>query len=1047
MKISELSVRRPVLMTMVYVLISIIAAVYISQLEIALNPDTDMPVISVVASCSDASPELVEQQVTRTLEDALSSVEGLETMTSQSSNGNAFIVLEFDYGYDLDQAEDDVNSALSMVTRSLPDWVDTTQVIRMDSMSNSQVMSLSLSGDYDIPTLQQIAEDDIIPQLERIPGVAQAEAFGGGRTQYQVQVNADRLEAYGLSFSDVTGALSASNIQSSAGEVTDNGIDYDITLDERYETLSQIEDTVITTIDGQVVRVGDVAQVVVGEEEGGRQSYLNGEPIISISITASSDSNETTVASAVREALPDIIDSLPEDVHLNIQRDSTQSIVDTMGEVYNSAWQGVVLAALVIFIFLRGFKSTLIISLSMPICILITLMCMSIAGISVNSMSMAGLILGIGMIVDASIVILENTYSFRLKGEQSAISAILGSRDMFNAILGSTLTTICVFLPLIIFKNDLEMIGIMFQDMIVTVCISLASSLFVSVTLVPALAGSILRLNTRTQKPLKNKELRAIDNAVAKSEDKLRDAYAAVLGYFLDHKAFLIVPLVLLFILSLCFLGRIGLSLTPQMTTDDEVTLSLSMAQGTSDDVIAQRLFTMQDEVMAALPEDAYESISLSTGSSASGTLRISLPDITSQLYSASEVEDMIRPLMNRYSDEEWTFSGGMGFGGSAIDIEIRSSDLDLSGQVADEIARILRSVEGTDNVESDLENGAPQIRVELDEDVANSLGVTASAVSSALSTAVGGTTAVELTTFSSDTTYDLDVILSDADLSSIDDLNRIMIPTTGGTSVRLDTVATLVEETSPLSIQREDKERVNHVTASLLDGYSSSEVQNAVDQALAEHLVLPEGVEISQAGEMASFSGYTPTLVMIVLLALFLVYAVMAAQFESLIDPLIIFATIPLLMIGVVFIHIAYGQSFTLFSFVGIVALIGVVVNNGIVLVDWINRLVRVERMQVREACLSAARSRLRPILMTTLTTILGLIPLAFFPGEGTEMIQPIALTFVGGITTGAFLTLLLSPVLYSILNRRRAFKVNRPDSLQNQLLEYEHRLRRGEL
>ena len=388
-----------------------------------------------------------------------------------------------------------------------------------------------------------------------------------------------------------------------------------------------------------------------------------------------------------------------------------------------------------------------------------------------------------------------------------------------------------------------------------------------------------------------------------------------------------------------------------------------------------------------------------------------------------------------------------MGFGGSAIDIEIRSSDLDLSGQVADEVARILRSVEGTDNVESDLENGAPQIRIELDEDVANSLGVTASTVSSALSTAVGGTTAVELTTFSSDTTYDLDVILSDADLSSIDDLNRIMIPTTGGTSVRLDTVATLVEETSPLSIQREDKERVNHVTASLLDGYSSSEVQSAVDQALAEHLVLPEGVEISQAGEMASFSGYTPTLVMIVLLALFLVYAVMAAQFESLIDPLIIFATIPLLMIGVVFIHIVYGQSFTLFSFVGIVALIGVVVNNGIVLVDWINRLVRVERMQVREACLSAARSRLRPILMTTLTTILGLIPLAFFPGEGTEMIQPIALTFVGGITTGAFLTLLLSPVLYSILNRRRAFKVNRPDSLQNQLLEYEHRLRRGEL
>ena len=1013
MKISELSVRRPVLMTMVYVLIAIIAAVYLMNIEIALYPQTDMPMISVMVSCDDADPELVEQQVTRQLEDVLTSLENLDSMTSMSTSDSAIVLLEFDYGSDLDEAEEDIDAAITMVSRMLPDWVDSPQVLRMDSIDSSTVMTLSLSGPYDTSTLQQIAEDDIAPLLERVQGVAEADAFGGGGRKYEVQVHADRLQAYGLSFSDITSALSSSNIQASGGQV-----------------------------------LSDLADVVMTEEDSPRRSYVDGQPIVMISITAESDANETTVAQAVRSALPSIIQTLPDDLTLTIQRDSTEMIVDTMGEVYNSAWQGVLLAALVIFLFLRGFRTTLIISLSMPICILITLMCMSMAGITVNSMSMAGLILGIGMIVDASIIILENTYSFRLKGEPSAVAAILGSKDMFNAILASTLTTICVFLPLLVFKDDLGMIGVMFQDMIVTVCLSLACSLFVAMTLVPALCGSILRFNTRTQRPLKSKTLRWLDEGLAKAEDRLRDAYEVVLSYFLDHRAMLLVPLVLLLILSMTSLSDIGLSLTPQMTTDDEVSLSLTLPTGTDGEVTGDRIFDMQEKLFGLLPADAYESISLEIGSSNTGSITISLPDITQQKYTAGEVEDMIRPLLAQSdADEQWLFSSGRGMGGSAIDVEIRSDDTLLAQEVADEIVDILRSVEGTDNVESDLGEGSPAYYIRLRDDVAKDLGVTAQQVSSTLATAISGSSATELTTFSSDTTYDLDVILCDEDIDDIDALNSLLIPTSEGTYVRLDTVADLERSTTPVTITREDRQRVNHVTASILDGYASSEVQEAVDRALAERLVVPEGVTISQGGEMTDLAGYVPVLIAIVLLAIFLVYAVMAAQFESLVDPLIIFATIPLLMIGVVFIHTTWGQAFTLFSFVGIVALIGVVVNNGIVLVDWINHLVRTGKMDVRAACISAARSRLRPILMTTLTTILGLIPLAFFPGEGTEMIQPIALTFVGGITTGAFLTLLLSPVLYSILNSRRATRVAKPDSLQNQLARFDERTRRGEI
>ena len=299
MKISELSVRRPVLMTMVYVLIAIIAAVYISQLDIALIPDTDLPVISVIVDCDDAGPELIEQQVARPLENALSSIENLEDITSMSSEGSCFVVLEFAYGTNLDDAEEDVNSSITMLTRSLPDWAGSPQVMRMDSINTSQVMTLSVTGDYDIETLQQIAEDDISPLIERIDGVADTDVYGGSSVVYEVQVHADRMEAFGLSFSDISSALSSRDVQSTAGEITENGTDYQIALDERYADMAEIENTVITTVNGTPIRISDVADVVQTSNDNSRESYIDGEPVVSISVTASSDSNETTVAGSI----------------------------------------------------------------------------------------------------------------------------------------------------------------------------------------------------------------------------------------------------------------------------------------------------------------------------------------------------------------------------------------------------------------------------------------------------------------------------------------------------------------------------------------------------------------------------------------------------------------------------------------------------------------------------------------------------------------------------------------------------------------------------
>lgn len=1041
MQISELSVRRPVMITMVFAIIMIICAMFLPDLQISLYPSVSMPVISVMVDCNDAGPEEIEQQVAKVLENNLGSIEGLNTMTSESQEGRCMVMLEFDYGTDLDDAESDVSSVITTITGrdTLPDWADSPTIFRFDRMTNSSFMRLVMTGSGDLEELKSVAENDVEPLLLRISGVSQVEVMGTGTKQYEVNVDPIKTAGYGITLSQIKSALAAANVQESEGTMTQNDINYTLTLDERFYSLSDIEETVITTINGVDILVGDVATVTSSYGSSFRERYLDGNQIVQLTISNESDTNSTTVAEAVKEALPSINAALPNGVKVQIQRDETSMISSTMDEVYSSAIQGVLLAALFIFLFLRNLKATLIISLSMPISILITLLVMSMAGITVNSMSMSGLILGIGMIVDASIIILENTFNYREKGLSAPASAILGSKNMSTAIMASTLTTICVFIPLIIYKNDLEMVGIMFQDLIYTVCISLLASLFVAQTLVPALCGSILKINTRKQKPLKSRFLRWMDNLGDKIEKGLENAYAKALDYFLSHRFLLIMVLVLLIVFSLTKITNIGMNLTPSMNTDDSITLSLTLPAGTDNSVTRTKLFAMQEKVTDTLPDGSYTQIMVNVGQSNTGTLEIDMPDIEKQTYSATELKQLIRPLMSGEPDSTWTFSGGRGPGNSSpIDVEVTGDDTTAIKSTTEEIAAIINSyVPEAVDVTTDLEDGSPRIVMDVDKDAARDLGISMSTLSNTVYYALTGTTASTISTFNSETTYKLVVKIDEDSLSDLTELGSLLITGDNG-PVRLDAVASFSISSGPSTIMRENKRRVNNVTAKLADGYTSSEVQEKVQQALDEYLTIEEGIKVSQSGDMQQFADYGPTLVTIIILALVLVFAVMAAQFESMIDPFIIFATIPLLLIGVIFIHIVMKQSFSLFSIVGIVALIGVVVNNGIVLVDSINQRVR-KHVPVRQACLEAARTRLRPILMTTLTTVVGMVPLAFFPGSGAEMMQPIALTFVGGLVTGAFLTLFLSPCLYSLFNKRREKKYNDPNTLANQLAAFD--------
>ena len=1043
MSIAEFSVRRPVFMSMVYALLIIVSIVFIPKLDQAIFPSVDLPYMIIYASCGDADPESIEMQVTRVLENSVSGTENLKNISSYSQTGRSIIQLEFAYGSDLDKLESDVSSKVSMVNRLMPSWVSSVNTMQVSSILASQAfMTLSVDGNYPVEELKNIASNTIEPLLARVKGVGDIDISGAGDIQYNIEVNPNRLAGYGLTMAQIVSAVSAQNNMGSGGKITSGSKDYTVMTDNRYSNIGEISDTRIGVSGGKPVYVKDVADVIKTTAKGQAISYFNGNPTVMINLYEASDTSVSTVAKNVRNSLNSIRNNLPEGVSLNIRRDNSKNITAVINETISSLFWGVLLAAIVIFLFLVDFKSTFIISLSMPVCVVFTLMLMAICKISVNMVSMSGLILGIGMIVDASIVILENITNYRLEGETAPAAAILGSKNMFTAIVASTLTTICVFLPVIIFMNDLEMVGQMMKDLVFTICFSLVCSLFVSVTLVPALAGAIMPIKTTTQREHRG-FMKLLDDFAKRVMAGLEKGYGNVLTFFLAYKRFLLIPIVLLMFLSISLFSHMGFSMMPSSAQGDSIALSLTLPTGTTSAVTEKYVFEMQDIVMKKLPEGSYDSI-MSRISDNTGTITIMLPDLSSQTIKAPALRNMIRDDLTRDATAIWTYSSGQRMGRHAVDVEISAENMDQMYDISNQVAEALRTYASSSltNVSSDLTGGAPRLKVVVDKARADLFGVTPSQVSGALLTAITGSKATEISTFSSTDTYDLYVKVADEFMSDSTALNSLLLPTSYG-NIRLDSIATLSEDSSPTRITRENKVRISHVTADALEGFSSSDASKLAKSVVDSHVMIPKGAKVKMHGDFEQFSDLIVPLILVVVLAIVLVFGVMAAQFESLINPFIIFATIPLLLIGVSAIHFFTKTDFSILSIIGVVALVGVVVNNGIVLVDAISREIRDYGTPVIEACVKCSQSRLRPILMTTITTVAGMAIMAFFPGTGAQQMQPIALTFVGGITVGAFLTLFLSPVLFAVFNRNLAKRLADPNSRASQIKAFEGRIR----
>mgnify|MGYP002623390418 CR=1 FL=1 len=1022
MSISKKTLDHPVLTLIVFVLLLIMGVFTLKNVAISLMPDVDSPYITVRTTYTNAGPESVEKSVTKVLEGQLVSVSGLKNLTSTSSSGSSSISLEFNYGTDLDSATNDIRDKISRVTRNLPDDAGSPTIFKMDSDS-MPIMRIAVRGNRSNDDLKQIAEDQIVDLFEQVDGVAEASVSGGRDKIVRVDISQNRLAAYGLTMANVYSALGKQNLELGGGKITEGTHDYTIRTTGEFSSIDEVNDTIITTLNGYGVKLSDIGTAYMGYKDKSSEVYINGEPGVYVSITKQSGKNTVTVAQKTREKLAEIQESLPSDIKLEVIRDSSTSINDTINTLIESAYTGLLLAVIILFLFLKSGKSTMIIAISIPLSIVITLLCMNFAGITLNMMTLTGLILGVGMIVDASIVMIENIYVYRTRGAQPKVAAVLGSQEMVMSVISGNLTTICVFIPFLFFIKDLGMMGQMFKGIIFTVVIALVSSLFVAIFLVPVLAGKFFPLTNRKEKPVQFKPLKKFYEILEIPLVKLTSVYRKGLNVALSHRLVTCIVCVCVLLMAFVFIP----TLRVQMITggsDDSVTMNLTMPIGTTLSETTAVLKTFEkiceDEIQG------YTTLitSIGTGSGAGGnsykgSIQINLPSTEKQIDTSETIQQKLRAHFGDFTDARFNFSQGMRrqMTGSSFKLKIRSDDLDTALSVASQVRSVMETIPDIGEVSIDTEEGLPEVEIEIDRQRAYSFGVDVTTVAKEINYAINGVTA---TTYRQDgKEYSMVLLYQKGDRQSVSDLEQIYVNGTKG-KVSVANFARVVKGLGPVSIRRANQTRVVTVSADNNGERNDYEVEDDIKEEIAATFIVPDGVTISYEGNWKDTQEQGQVYGLIILMAILLVFGVMAGTYESFKAPFINLMTIPFLIVGVVFIYKLTGQAFSMMSAVGLIMLVGIVVNNGIILVDYTNLLID-RGYKMKEACLEAGTSRLRPVLMTTLTTILGMLPMCFATSGSAGMVQPIGVAVVGGLTSSTFITLFFIPVLYSLMMKEK--------------------------
>lgn len=1014
MNLSKFAVKRPVTITMLILIILLFGVISLSGLPIDLYPEIEVPVAIVMTTYSGAGPQEMETLVSKRIEEAVATVANIDKISSISSEGSSIVIAQFNFKTDMDFATLAMREKVDLVKGMLPDDANDPMVMKIDP-NQTPIMEISISNTSgDLSGLQSMVEDNFKPRFERIDGVASVNIGGGLVDEIKVKIDPYKLSKYNLTVNQISQLLGANNVNMPGGNVNNNNQELNIRIMGEFKDFNDIKQMPITLNTGSLIELQDIADVTYGTEDKDIVSRVNGVDSINISIQKQSNSNTVKVANNINKEIEKLQKEYT-NTDIKVVMDSSEFIKLSINNVVNNVITGGIFAILILYIFLKSMKSTMIVATSIPISLIASFILLYFNNITLNMMTLGGLALAVGMLVDSAIVVLENIYRFRASGLSREESAIRGAAEVTMSITASTATTIAVFLPIVFIEG---FIGIMFKDFALTVTLSLIASMVVAVTFIPMLSSKILDVDDiNDDKPRKLQKLYNIFDGIFGKFEKF---YLRILNSALNHRKTTIMVAIITLVVSFGSLGFVGMELMP---TSDEgvVTINLKLPLGSKSkdvDLIAQEVESRVHDIEEV--DVVFTSIGMSSftdSSTNTGTVSLNLVDLKSRKKSSDEVADIIRDMVKDIPGAEISIktSSGMDMtgGGSPISIKIKGENLDTLEEISDDIKNIVTTVEGTRDVKSSLSEGVPELEIKVKTFEAANYGLTTSQIGSSIRTEVAGSTVTKLKKDGDE--INVKISAYDHLTENIDDISNLSIETPMGVNIPLSEVADLSITQGPISISRESQERVVTVDSEV-SGRDIGSVIKDIKSEL-ENYDIPDGYTYDMGGETEDMIEAFTQLALALLVAIALIYMIMAAQFESLLYPFIIMFTIPLAFGGGFLALFLTGTSFGATAFIGIIMLAGIIVNNGIVLIDYIN-ILRRENHTTIEAIKIAGPVRLRPILMTTLTTVLGLIPLALGIGDGAEMQAPMAIVVIGGLTLGTILTLVFVPVLYSIFD-----------------------------
>ncbi|MHC1765311.1 MAG: efflux RND transporter permease subunit [Verrucomicrobiia bacterium] len=1018
MNLPGFSVGRPIFTSMMMLIVIVLGTASLLRLKVDLFPSIELPTVSIRTGYEGASPEVVEAQVTQILEEIVATVPGVEEITSGSSEGQSRLRVRFGWGTDIDTAALEVQAKLEDEINELPEEIVRPWVGKFD-IGSFPVVILGISSTLDPVQMTELINDQIRYRFSRIQGVAQVDLFGGFDREIRIELDRTRLEALGLPLNQILQAIRDANLDRPSGRIEAGKFEVTLRAPAQFRNVEQIRDTVVATRDGNVITLGQIAEVLDTYEEVTEIDRVNGERGLRVGIRKQANANTVEVARAILQEIEEVNRDYPQ-VKIVAVSNSGNFIERSIANVARSVLYGGGLAVLVLLFFLRDWRSTLVIALAIPISTIGTFALLYFGGLTLNLMSLGGLALGVGMMVDSSIVVLENIFRRRTEAaERPKVAAPRGASEVAAALVASTLTTLVIFLPVVFIQG---VSGQLFREMAYVVCFALLCSLFVSLSLVPMLASKLLGKKPPGAPTAKRKPWARVSEAAESWFNTFEGGYRSLLAAALRHRHKVLWGAIGTLVGSLALTPLIGTELMPP-SDEGELRIEGEMEVGTRIDLVDSIAREMEAIVTAAVPEMTANVVEVGSGRL---EMDISVGPAKDRERSNSDIAaDLRKMLSGRFPGVEvrvearqgqYLLNRLLGGGDTGIEIEVRGYDLPVLHGLAEQAATAIAEIPGVADVDTSFDEGAPQEEIQVNRAKAADLGLSVRDVTAVLQTAVAGSEAGEFRT--EGRAYRILVQLANARHLSIDQVLDLTLRTPAGELVALRNVVERRPGRAPTEIQRRDQQRLVTVNANIA-GRSMGEVARDINAAL-DAIPRPANYLFQLAGtyeeQEAAFRDFTLALV----LALLLVFMVLACQYESLRDPLIVMVATPTAAIGVILTLLATGTTINLQSGIGCIMLAGIVVNNAILLVDQASRLLE-SGHSASNAMLEAGRRRFRPILMTTLTTVLGLMPLAFGIGEGADAQAPLARAVVGGLLGATFITLFLIPVVYSFAHAAR--------------------------